>query len=552
MISHFRIRLISVIIILIALSFIVRLYFLQIVNNEKFMEKAERQYTSQTGLFDRGTIFFENKDKTLLSAASLKTGYTIAILPNKISDIKATYESINKIVPINMDIFFSRAGKKNDPYEEIAKQVDETKAKELQALKIVGVQVTKERWRYYPNNSLSAQTLGMVGVEGESRGYGLEAFYDQTLTRNTKNTYNNFFAEIFSTINKALNPKESLEGDVITTIEPEVEKTLEKEFDKVRAEYSPQSMGGIIMNPKTGEIFALGSWPTFDLNDFRGENTSVYSNPIIKSRFEMGSIIKAITMASGLDAGVVTAATTYNDKGFLKSGVATINNYDKKGRGVVPMQEVLNQSLNTGVAFVVNKLGNKNFADYLRKFGFGEKTGIDLPDEVSGNIENLKSTRDIEYITSSFGQGISLTHMQTIRALAVLANGGYLVTPHLVKQINYDIGLNKKVEIVPGPQVIKKETSDEITRMLVVVVDKALRGGIFKHERYSIAAKTGTAQLANPNGGGYYEDKYLHSFFGYFPAYNPQFLILLYAVDPKGVNYASETFTKPFMNLADF
>jgi cell division protein FtsI/penicillin-binding protein 2 len=516
------------------------------------MEKAERQYTSQNGLFDRGSIFFENKDGTLLSAASLKTGYTIAILPNKITDIKATYDNLSQFITLDSEMFFSRASKKNDPYEEVANQVDETKALQISDKKIPGVQIIKERWRYYPNDSLAAQTLGMVGADGKSRGYGLETSYDNVLVRDTKDTYNNFFAEIFSTINKAFSTEQSLEGDVVTTIEPEVEKNLDLTFEKVKADYSPQSMGGIIMNPKTGEIYAMGAWPTFNPNDYGSEPMSTFSNPIIKGRYEMGSIIKAITMASGLDAGVVTAQTTYNDKGSVTANGSKINNYDFKARGIIPMQEVLNQSLNVGAAYVESKLGNKVFADYLRKFGFGEKTGIDLPDEVTGDIRNLNSTRDIEYMTSSFGQGITLTPIQTIRALAVLGNGGYLVTPHVVKQINYDIGINKKIENVPGPQVIKKETSDEITRMLVVVVDKALRGGIYKHERYSIAAKTGTAQLANPNGGGYYSDKYLHSFFGYFPAYNPQFLILLYAVDPKGVNYASETFTKPFMDLTDF
>ena len=552
MISHSRVRLISILIIIVALSFIVRLYFLQIVNYSKFVEKAERQYTSQNGLFDRGTIFFENKDGTLLSAASLKTGYIIAILPNKITDIKATYDSLSQIIPLNSEMFFTKAGKTSDPYEEIATQVEEAKALEISSKNIKGVQVIKERWRYYPNDSLAAQTLGMVGIDGESRGYGLESQYNNVLIRNTKDTYNNFFAEIFSTLNKAFNPEQSLEGDIVTTIEPEVERNLDLTLDKVNKGYSPQSMGGIIMNPITGEIYALSAWPTFNPNTYGTEPMSTFPNPIIKGRFEMGSIIKAITMASGLDAGVVTAATTYNDKGFVMANGSKINNYDFKARGVIPMQEILSQSLNVGAAFVESKLGNNNFADYLRKFGFGQKTGIDLPDEVAGDIRNLSSTRDIEYMTSSFGQGITLTPIETIRALAVLGNGGYLVTPHLVKQINYDIGLSKKIDIVPGIQVIKKETSDEITRMLVVVVDKALRGGIYKHERYSIAAKTGTAQLANPNGGGYYEDKYLHSFFGYFPAYNPQFLVLLYAVDPKGVNYASETFTKPFMDLTDF
>ncbi|MBU6431337.1 hypothetical protein KGQ29_03100, partial [Patescibacteria group bacterium] len=312
---------------------------------------------------------------------------------------------------------------------------------------------------------------------------------------------------------------------------------------------------GLIMNPMNGEIYSMAVNPSFDPNYYGKEpNVKIFINPIAESRYEMGSIIKPLTMAAGLDSGAVTADTTYNDKGFLTLNKSTISNYDHKGNGIINMQEVLNKSVNTGAAFVVSKMGKENFAKYMIDFGLGNETGIDLPNEVVGNISNLKSPRDIEYATASFGQGIAMSPIATARALSALANGGTLVFPHIVKKINYKIGLSKNISYddTENKRVIKKETSDEITRMLVKVVDTALLNGTVKIPNYSVAAKTGTAQIAKLGARGYYNDRYLHSFFGYFPAYNPRFLIFLLTLEPKGASYASNTLTAPFMDTVKF
>jgi cell division protein FtsI/penicillin-binding protein 2 len=188
----------------------------------------------------------------------------------------------------------------------------------------------------------------------------------------------------------------------------------------------------------------------------------------------------------------------------------------------------------------------------MKSFGLGEKTGVDLPNETRGLIGNLESPRKVEYATASFGQGMALTPIATARALSVLGNGGTLVTPHVVKKVEYEMGSVKESELASEKRVISQESSEEITRMLVKVVDDALLGGTVALDNHSIAAKTGTAQIADPSTGGYFEDKFLHSFFGYFPAYDPEFLILLMNIEPKEARYASETLTRPFMDLAQF
>jgi len=229
-----------------------------------------------------------------------------------------------------------------------------------------------------------------------------------------------------------------------------------------------------------------------------------------------------------------------------------IANYDGKGRGTVPMQEILNQSLNTGAAYVALKMGNEKFSEYMKNFGVGTETGIDLPNETTGLISNLDSKREIEIATASYGQGVAFTPIETVRALSVLANGGTLITPHIVKEIEYQNGLVKKMSFSNDKRVIKKETSEQITKMLTTVVDKALRNGTAKIPGYSVAAKTGTAQMTNEGQAGYVEGKYLHSFFGYFPASDPKFLVFLFHTYPKNVRYASETLTDPFLEITKY
>lgn len=554
--AHLRIRVISACVVLIVLVLIAKLYYLQIVLGDDFRLKAEHQYVRPNeNVFSRGSIFFQNKDGTLFGAAVLKTGFTLSVNPRLIKNPEETYAKINAILPIDRGDFLTKAGKSNDPYEEIAKRVDDATGRKIDALKLPGVSVYQDRWRFYPGQELAANVLGFVGYQGNvlNGRYGIENYYDDTLHRQDNDLYTNFFAEIFSNIEKTVAQKTKLEGDVVTSIEPTVEGTLEKELASVEDQWHSDLSGGIIMNPKTGEIYAMATSPSFNPNSFQTEkNQAIFPNPSVEHVYEMGSIIKPLTMAAGIDSGTVTPETTYDDKGFLMLNNAKISNFDGKGRGVVTMQTVLNESLNTGAAFVALKMGNDLFSTYFRNFGLGEETGIDLPNETAGLIDNLKSPRSLEHATASFGQGIAMSPISTIRALAALANGGYLVTPHVAERIDYRIGVSKNISYDPGRRVIGPATAETVTTMLVKVVDQALLGGTVKLPRYSVAAKTGTAQIAKETGGGYYADRYLHSFFGYFPAYNPQFIVFLYTIYPKNATYASHTLTAPFISLTKF
>lgn len=555
----FRIRIITAAVLLLSLLLLCRLYQIQILGHDAYVAKAQSQYVHTVrDLYDRGSIFFTTKDGEKVSAATIQAGFLLAIDPSRITDPEGTYEKINAVYPLNKEDFMQKAARKESVYQLLAERLSGEEADAVERLGLTGVGLYRNQWRYYPGDELAARTIGFVGYTEDSGTsiagrYGLERYYDDVLSREEARISVNFFAEIFSNLGTMIfNEDAPQTGDVVTSIEPTVARMLDRKLQEVQETYQSTLTGGIIINPQTGEIYALSVAPTFNLNDREDASLAQFSNPLVEDVYEMGSIIKALTMAAGLDSGAVTPNTTYYDAGHIELDTYTIHNYDGRGRGTVDMQEVLNQSLNTGVAFIVQTMGKDAFRNYFKALKFGKETGVDLPNETYGLVANLDSPRDVEYATASFGQGIALTPIATVRALSALGNGGRLITPHIATSIVEQDGTVKDIVYPDGDQVWSEATSEEISRMLSIVVDEALGGGDVALEHYTIAAKTGTAQIADPVHGGYYEDKYLHSFFGYFPAYDPEFLVFLYTVEPKGVQYASGTLTDPFMDLTKF
>lgn len=551
-----RVRTLTLCLIGVALLLVGRLYVLQVMNGDVYAARANAQFIEPTTpLTDRNSIYFTDKDGNQITAAALKDGFTLAINPTKVIDPEALYKSLNNFTPLVREEFLAKAAKQGSQYQVVARRLPTELGLQIQKANFTGVVLANDRWRYYPGGSLAAQTLGFVAYKGDTQEgrYGLERYWQDTLVREHDDLYSNFFVQLFGGAKKILEG-DALSGDIITTLEPSVQAELERTLVEYNTAWNSKTTGGIIMDPKTGEIVAMAISPTFDLNDFGSQtNPLVYANPMVQNVYEMGSIIKPLTMAAGLDSGVIKPDTTYNDTGCITVDTKKICNHDLKARGTTPMQEILSQSLNLGVSFIATKMGPTKMADYfLNRYDLGGKTGIDQPLEQQGLLDNLKSKRAVEFDTASFGQGIALTPIETVRALATLANGGKLVTPHLTKAIHYDSGITKEVKYPEPKEVLKPETTLAVTRMLTQVVDKALANGSIKMEHYSVAAKTGTAQIANPNGGGYYADKYLHSFFGYFPSYDPRFIVFLFAYEPQGAPFASQTWAPPFHTLTKF
>lgn len=551
-----RLRFVSLMVFLFGCVLIGKLYVVTVVHGEMYRHAADQQYQKSVGgLFDRGSIYFVEKTGREIGAATLATGAVVAINPKIVAaQASSTFAQLAEIIPLDKDVFFDATQRASDTYREVARRIREEDGQRIKALRIPGVIVSEDRWRTYAALDMAAHTIGFVGWDGDRLvgQYGLERYYEHVLRRGTDSAKRSIFAGLFDVPTEQASSSSDAPGSIVVSIEPTVQVELEKTLAAISDRWSIDEGGGVVLDPQTGEVLALAAVPSFDPNMYaRVKDVSLFANPLVEHVYEMGSIMKPVTMALGLDAGVVTPTSTYTDKGFLELDGKTIRNFDGKGRGVVGMQEVLNKSLNTGAAHVALLLGAERFISGVRSFGIGEETGIDLPNELPGLITNLNSKRDVNVATASYGQGIAVTPIMMARALATLGNGGMLINPHVIKEIRYEDGSIRRPDYSSTKRVISEETSDTITRMLVTVVDEALLHGKAKLPRYTVAAKTGTAQIANP-AGGYYDDRYLNSFFGYFPAHDPKFLVFLYAVHPKGATYASETLTEPFMDMTRF
>lgn len=549
-----RIRFVLYCVCIVSIVIIGKLYYVQIIKGDDYSSKANRQYVKlNSSNFDRGSIFFTSKDGIKVAAASIKDGYTLSINPRVLNNHLSVYESLLEYIEIDKDDFLKKASKPDDSYEEIQKKIDKNIGQSIISLKIPGVNLVKESWRIYPGGYLASHTVGLMGLDRNNilaGRYGLESYYNDLLSRKSSSSNINSFAEIFSGIKNTVFNYSEKEGDIVTSIDPTVQSYLENIILEIKNKWKSDTIGGIIMDPKTGEIYSMASLPNFNSNNLSSiKDLGILSNPLVESSYEVGSIIKPLTVAAGIDSGAISTKFTYKDDGFLLLNGKKISNHDGKSRGIVPVQEILSQSLNVGVATIALKMGAQSFVEYFLNYGFGEKTGIDQPNEQMGIIKNLISKRDVEIATASYGQGIAMTPIQTIHSLSVLANDGAISVPHIAKSIEYTDGSVENIIYPESKQVLKKKTVEDVTSMLVKVVDSALKKGNAKMEHYSIAAKTGTAQIADPVNGGYYKNRYLHSFFGYFPAYNPKFIVFLYQVNPKGAEFASETLTDPFIKL---
>ena len=546
-----RSRILAALFVLFALLCVGRLYYLQIVHGDEYALKANRIFTAQSGpSFNRGIIYFTTKDGAEIAAATDENGVLLAVQPPKIADPEALYNTLNALVPLSKSDFMAKATRAGTQYVVVENHLSTTTGFLLEAADATGTVIAQDRWRFYPGKSLAAQTIGFVGYNGDvlEGRYGLERKYEDVLNQANEDLYANFFVELFA--GAAQLAKGVIQGDLVTTIEPSVQVELERALAAYMEEWHPQIAGGIIMDPQTGAIYAMAQNPTFDLNHFSKQtDPAIFNNTLVQSAYEMGSIMKPLTMAAGIDSGVITRKTTYDDTGCITVNTAKICNFDLKARGVIPMQEILSQSLNLGASFIATELGPDLFRTYFKdKFQLGQKTGIDLPGEISGLISNLGSPRQLEYDEASFGQGIAVTPIETLRALATLANGGRLVTPHLGRAIRTG-GIEVPLQWGRGIQVLQASTTEQVSQMLTEVVDT---NKLVHKDRYSIAAKTGTAQIAEHATGGYYADAYLHSFFGYLPSYGARFTIFLYALKPVGAKYSAQTWGPTFNGLTSF
>lgn len=532
-----------------------RLFTLQIVYYKEYSDLAARQQKFEREILsERGSIYARDKDGTLVPLALNRIEKTLIASPKIIQDPEGSAEVISEILDTDPESILKKLADKGDSYEIIAKRVDAKKADTLSALLPQGFYFEEEKRRVYPHSELASHLLGFVSKEEEREEgrYGLERFYDQNLSG---------AAGIFQGVKSAtgfwialgkriINPPKN-GASIILSVDYNIQLKAEEVLSRVREKWEGEAGMILVLDPRTGKILAMASRPSFNPNEFSKEKDySVFLNRLVESMYELGSVMKPITMAGALEEQVVSPTTTYEDPGEIKFGGYTIRNFDGKAYRTQTMTQVLEKSLNTGAVHVSRLLGKNRQLEYLKKFGLGERSGIDLPNESAGNISNLNARRDIDFATASFGQGIAVTPIQMAMAMGAIANEGKLMKPYVVEKIVDDSGAEIKTEPQMARQVISKEAAEELTKMMVSAVRNGFenRAGV---KGYFVAGKTGTAQIPRTDSPGY-SDKVIHTFVGFAPAFDPKFLIYLQLNEPRGNRFAANTLTPAFHDLAEY
>ena len=551
-----RIRIAFLVLFVISAILLTRLFFLQVVSGAYYKTQASRQQNfSQVLTPRRGEIYLRERSGEQFPLASTKEGYLLFINPKKLENPEEVFAKLSRVADLDREEFFMRAAKKTDPYEVVAHNLERTEAEKIEALEIENIGVVPEEWRVYPAKSMASHVVGFLGYKDDELlgQYGLERYFEDILRGTTGWVAGSQSAGgiILELGRRLFSPPE--EGyDIVLTLEPNVQVFIEKKLKEIKETWQPSRGGAVVMDPQTGKILAMAAFPNFDPNNYGDEESlNVFVNPLVENIYEFGSVFKPLTVAAGLDKGVITPETTYYDHGFLELDGFTIRNFDGKGRGETTIQKVLEESLNTGAAFVAQKLGKKSMKEYFENYGLAEKTNITLPGEVKGNLANLNSTREVEFATASFGQGVATTPIAFARAAASLANGGKLVEPYLVERVIRPGREDVVYEAKKARQILKPETSETISRMMVKVADDALLGGTAKFKHWTAAAKTGTAQIPSPDGKGYSEE-YLHSFLAWAPGFDAKFLLFMYIEKPQGVRYGSQSLGPYYDDIMQF
>lgn len=597
-----RIKFLSIFFIIFSIIIIFKLFDLQILKGGFYTALASGQHELYQKLFpERGSIYVMEKEgdkKTLFPLVTNQELEMLYIVPKEIENAAEVAEKIIEILGLPSEIkiedfeqqLFADISPDLAPklaeeiknnrrqkwleeqikaeieklievfsdreslYKPIRHRLSQEQVNKIKALNLKGIYFKKETWRFYPESGIGGHIFGFWGFEGDNRvgRYGLEGYFNDTLAgkfgefRFERDPWGNIIAVGKSSI------KEKLDGsDLVLTIDRAIQYKACQSLYQAVEYFKAQGGAIIVMEPKTGAILAMCGAPDYNPDKYgEVDDIAVFNNPAIFQAYEPGSVFKPITMASALDTEKIQPETTYEDTGQVVIGKDVIKNFNEKIYGQQSMVQVLENSINTGAIYAMRQAGRKIFTQYVRDFGFGELTGIELEQEVSGNISNLDKRGEVYPATASFGQGITVTPLQILAAFSAIANGGKLMKPYLVSQIISPAGEVKNFYPQEVRQVISSKTALMLSGMLVSVVESghAKQAAV---PGYRVAGKTGTAQVAKKNGVGY-SNEVIVSFAGFAPFSNPRLAMIVVVDRPQWGKEAAVISAPVFSDIAKF
>lgn len=531
---HERIRFVFLICIIILIAIIIKVFYIQVFTYEKLNNLAESLWSRELPIkADRGLIVDRNGE----ALASNITTVSLVVVPGQIKEPEKVAKDLSSILKSDYKDMLAHVTKSTsiERVHPEGRRLDFDIAEQINNLKYDGVYLLKESKRYYPYESVLSHVLGYVGIDNQGLS-GIELYYDSYLTG--ADGAIKYFSDgkgnklELTEIYEAPTPGVTLE----LTIDMRLQMAVENELDNVVAKYSPEQALIMAMDPKSGEILAMASRPNFNNNEYQKYSTEVINRNLpIWMTYEPGSTFKIITLSAALEEKTINLFNdTFHDGGAIEVDGAVIHCWKHGGHGTQTMLEVVENSCNPGFVKIGQTLGTEKLMSYINNYGFGSKTGVDLNGESSGILFKTENMGPVELATTSFGQGISVTPLQQIRAVSAAINGGNLYTPHIVSSFKESEtgSIIKKVEPHSEKQVISEETSKLVRHALESVVASGSGKNAYI-ENYRVGGKTGTAQKVKD--GKYMDGNYILSFIGFLPANNPEIIVYVAVDNPKGV-----------------
>lgn len=564
-----RLKILGTITMVLILLLILQLGRKQILEYGHFKALAKEQQVAKiTSDPDRGIIYAYDRTASDFGVTETKndnqfhplainvTKYDISVVPKNIEDSEGVAQALSQnLDDIDYQALLDDIETDKLYLPPVAKNIEKDKAEKIRNLNLAGVLIVPKSVRYYPENDMAAQVLGFVNFDGQGSA-GIERYYDNELKGIPGVIYG--LKDTHGRVIEVNDQAKAQNGvNLVLTIDSTVQFIVQRELRSAIEKYGAEGGTVIVMEPDTGRILAMASEPEYNPNEFNTvpeDEQWKFINPAVTYSWEPGSIMKPIIMASAINEGLVEPDTIPEDlpNGFTNSLTIDgyeIHNSEDTAFGFETMKQVLERSDNIGMVWVANKLGNDTMGRYLINFGFGDKTGIDTGAESKGELSDSRQWRDIHRATISYGQGAAVTPIQMISAYAALANDGKLVKPHLLDRVIASDGEEKVVQTSEVREVVSKETADKVRDMLIGVVENG-HGKKAAVDGFKVAGKTGTAQVANKDTGGYDDNAHIGSFVGYAPADDPKFVMLVKLDKPSNVEFAESSAAPTFGTIA--
>mgnify|MGYP004569300157 FL=1 len=531
---HTRIRFFFLLIFCLLFIIVCRVFYIQVFSYDKLSSLAESLWSRKLPIgADRGEIY-DRKGRVL---ATNLTTTSLVLIPNQIKNPEEVAQKLSEILNSDYDDMFAHVTKKTsiERVHPEGRQLSYDIASKIEELHFDGVYLVKESKRYYPYGTVLSHVLGYVGIDNQGLS-GLELTYDKYLTG--ENGAIKYFSDGKGNRLELSEVYEEPQNGVnlTLTIDLDLQLAAERELDNAVMKYNPEHAIALAMDPNTGEVLAMASRPNFDSNNYQDyDTTTINRNLPIWMTYEPGSTFKIMTLASSLEEKTVNLfEDTYYDSGSVSIDGATIHCWKSGGHGAQTYLNVVENSCNPGFVSLGNKLGVDKLMSYINKFGFGEKTGIDLNGESSGILFNPNRMGPVELATTSFGQGISVTPIQQVTAVSAVINNGYLYQPYIVKSLEEPE--TKSIVKLNEPVLRRRVISEESSKLARFALESVVANGSGRNayiENYRVGGKTGTAQKVED--GHYLDGNYILSFVGFMPANDPKIVVYVAIDNPKGV-----------------